>query len=596
MGSVAPGSGHRWGRWGRCVLPLWCVVLTGVVLWPFAVAVATGWGRGGALLLRDMSVPGTMTLNDLATGADGVARAVPQDAVLAVLSPLVPPPVVVGLLMLGCGVAGSLGAAVLAGRCGAGTAGQLTASALVPWNPYLAERLLQGHWSVVAAGMLLPLVALLALLAWPASPAEDAAEDPAEGPAVSGTGAPRRRRSVGPVTALVVALAVCALTPTGLILGATTAVVASGWRRATVTPLVAGLILSLPWVVPSVLHASGTLTDAHGADLFAARAEPLVGTVGALAGLGGIWNADAVPAHRFPVAGVLLALVAVAVLLRWRGRGPGESPDPGPDPGRDLGRERDLGRKQGQDRRPGQDGDRWPALLRRLSWLAAGAVLVPALLATPPGLAVLGGLLETVPGAGLLRDTQKFVVLALPALVVLVSRADVLVPARWSGAVPAVLVAVLAVLQVPALPADLADLRPVVLDARYAAAVTAVEDAGGGRTLLWPPGNYRIIDGRPALDPLLKMLPGAPVDPGYLVVDGRLVDGDPATVRLLGDLATGTADRSDLADAGIDLVLVEGDAVQDGGTSVPAVPAVPAALSGADPVWSDGPWSLYRVR
>ncbi|WP_110482182.1 hypothetical protein [Corynebacterium provencense] len=536
--STATGSptGNQWRL-------SWCVIMTTVVLWPFVVAVVTGWDRKNALLLRDMSVPGSMSLNDLATGADGVARAVPQDAVLAVLSPLVPPTVVIGLLMCGCGVTGMWGASLLARQFGAGCVGQALAAFLVLWNPYLAERLLQGHWSVVVAGMLLPLVAWLAV----------------EG------------RQAWSAVGLAGALAVCALTPTGLILSVVTAVVASGRRRFTVLPLVEGAVLSLPWVLPSLRDAAGTLTDAAGASLFAARAEPWVGTPGALAGLGGIWNADAIPDHLLPPAGVLLAVAAVTVaVVLWRRGG-------------------------------------WTGGLRRLSALGGVAVVVPTLMATGPGLTLFGEVLETVPGAGLLRDTQKFVVLALPAMVVLVSRVDVLVP-RVAPPVPVLLTGALAFLQVPLLPADLTQLRPVALDGGYADAVDAVEEAAENaglsdpHTLLWPPGNYRLIDGRPVLDPLLKMLPGSPVDPGYLIVDGRVVDGDPTTVRLLSELASGgasgaalgNADRPDgLAEAGVDLVLVEVDAARDAGVDLPAVLTDPA--SPHELVWSNDGWSLYRV-
>lgn len=551
--TAASPDGDRWLPEGlrRAVLPVWAVTVAGVVLWPFVVAVVggvaglvTGAPRR-SLVLRDMVVPETMSLNSLATGSEGPARAVPQDAVLALLSPAVPPAVVAGLVVCGAGVAGCLGAAALARRYRAGSAGQALAALLVVWNPYVAERLLQGHWSVVAAGMLLPAVAVLAL---------------------PGKSADSVRGRYGAPVGLTVVLAVCALTPTGLILGVTVAVVASGLRRRTLLPLVAGVVLALPWLVPSVVRASATLTDAAGAALFAARAEPGAGTLGALLGLGGVWNADAVPDHRVPLAGVALAAVAaaVAVLLRRRGELSGG--------------------------------------LLRLSVLAVAAVAVPAVLATGPGLAVLGGLLEFVPGAGLLRDTQKFVVLALPALTVLSARVDVVVRRRRPGTgrvrtgvpvragVPVAAAAALAVLQVPALPADLADLRPVILDAGYGGAVEAVGAAGGGRTLLWPPGNYRSVDGRPALDPLLKMLPGSPVDPGYLIVDGRVVDGDPATVDLLAGLARG---GDGLAEAGIDLVLVDRDAADRAGVGLPAVLVDPG--SGHRRVWSAGGLILYRV-
>ena len=534
----------RAGRPGRAgVLAAWCALLTAVVLWPFVEGLVAGF-RGQALILRDMVVPPTMALNDLARGTDGPARAVPQDAVLALLSPVIPPPVVVSVLMLAAGFAGALGAAALAGRHGARLPGRFLAATVVLWNPYVAERLLQGHWSVVAAGMLLPLVARLA---------DGLAAGLADGtgPPDSDRGRPRQRGRR--TAALILVLAVCALTPTGLVLGVVTACTAAGWRRRALVPLGAGVLLALPWLVPSLLSATDTLADSRGAELFAARAEPFVGTPGALAGLGGIWNAQAVPASQASgpaaLAGVVLALAAVAVVVV-------------------LVRRRML-----------------TGPLRRLVVLAAVAVVVPALAATGPGLALLGGLLETVPGAGLLRDTQKFVVLALPALAVLTGLLPSPVRGRAGAAAVVAASCLLVWLQVPALPRDLADLRPVTLDARYAQVTDRV---GDGRTLLWPPGNYRVIAGRPALDPLLKMLPGSPVDPGYLVVDGQVVDGDPETVTLLAGLADGTVTVRDLTGHGIDRVVVTGDGA--------APVALPDALADLTPTWSDGDWRLFDLR
>ena len=104
------------------------------------------------------------------------------------------------------------------------------------------------------------------------------------------------------------------------------------------------------------------------------------------------------------------------------------------------------------------------------------------------------------------------------------------------------------------------------------------------RILLWPPGNYRMIGDRPALDPALKMLPGRPLDPGYLIVDDALVDGNPDTVAALNELASG---EDTLAVRGIDLVIVE-----DGGLDTRGVADV---LKDRDEVWSSGRWSLYAV-
>ncbi|HIW91051.1 MAG TPA: hypothetical protein H9870_05240 [Candidatus Corynebacterium avicola] len=540
-------------RTSRVLLAVWCVVVTCVVFWPFAatlvratVGIFSG-SSGDALLLRDMSVPPTMALNDLATGQDGLPRAMPQDAVLAVLSPLIPPPVVVSIIMLACGVLGTCGAAILAHRFSSPTCSfvPFLAAGLTLWNPFVAERLLQGHWSVVAAGVLLPTIAL-----------------------VVGRGSGRSVLLVIPL------LLVCALTPTGLILATVTALVAClmrprGQRGVRAAALaVTAVVLSLPWAVTTLLNAgaTATLSDAAGADMFAARAEPWVGTLGALAGLGGVWNAEAVPASRewlAPVstlAGVLLALTAVvvAVLLARRGRLQGTP----------------------------------------LVVLALVAVVVPAVMATSPGLAITGWAIENVPGAGLVRDAQKFVVLALPGLIVLLAQVPVLVgrltDRTWVPQVSVLSLLVLVWAGVPALPRDVSEVTPVAMDDRYSTVVDQVDqwaEAPGNddhpRTLLWPPGNYRMVADRPVLDPLLKMLPGSPVDPGYLIVDGELVDGDADTVRLLGDLASG---EDSLAENDIDLVVV-----QDGGPEAATDTAL-EVLDRHELLWADDGWSIYTVQ
>ncbi|MEJ6549790.1 hypothetical protein PQI66_09570 [Corynebacterium sp. USCH3] len=533
---------HPMTRHRRLLLHLWCIVLTGVVFWPFLATLVSYAAPGSdpvSLILRDMVVPHSMALNDLATGRDGLPRAIPQDTVLAWLSPVIPPPVTVSILMLVAGYIGALGAAALARQVGSDRAGSpastlagSVAATVTLWNPFVAERLLQGHWSVVLAGILLPAVAVCAM-----------------------------RRSPASLVALVALLALCALTPTGLILATVTAVMAAlaspAPARRVVTVLATAVVFSLPWVVPTLVTAGAdaTRTDAAGAALFAARAEPGVGTLGALAGLGGIWNADAVPASRdtlAPVstgAGVVLAVaVAVAAVLLMRRR-----------------------RLRGAP----------------LVWLALAAVVVPALMSTGPGIAVTGWFLEQVPGAGLVRDGQKFVVLALPGLVVVLGQGLSRLPrGRQVGAAAVVLTLVW--VSVPALPRDVADIAPVELDRTYdelAEQVAAWQDDHGAtaRTLLWPPGNYRMIGDRPALDPSLKMLPGRPLDPGYLIVDGALVDGNPETLAVLTELAGG---EDTLEDRGIDLVVVE-----DGGDSR----GVADVLNEHVELWSSGRWSLYAV-
>jgi hypothetical protein len=72
-------------------------------------------------------------------------------------------------------------------------------------------------------------------------------------------------------------------------------------------------MLSLPWLIPALLVP--VHTDPSGANAFAARADTPFGRVGSLLMLGGIWNAQTVPAGYDGVASVIwlaVALVAIA--------------------------------------------------------------------------------------------------------------------------------------------------------------------------------------------------------------------------------------------------------------------------------------------
>ena len=180
-------------------------------------------------------------------------------------------------------------------------------------------------------------------------------------------------------------MALAGLTPTGLMLAATVALtccLAPGPGRSRVVcaalSLGAAVLAALPWLVASVAAGSLSSSQASGVTAFAARAEPGLGTLFSLAGLGGIWNAQAVPSSRT----TLFAVVATVVLLAVVAVG-------------------------------------LPSALRRagavpLLALAAVAVVVPALMATGPGLAVVEATVRTLPGLGVLRDAQKWVALAMP--------------------------------------------------------------------------------------------------------------------------------------------------------------------------------------
>ncbi|MCK7643223.1 hypothetical protein JIM95_010775 [Corynebacterium sp. CCM 8835] len=456
----------------RTVLTAWSVLCVGVLLWPLVGA--------GALIQRDMVVLPHPALSLSALGfGDLPARGAPQDGVLALAGMLVDASVLARLLLLLAGLAGAAGAAALARHVTGGDrlGPQLAAVTVTIANPFVVERLVQGHWSLVITAWLLSGIAWAAL--------------------------------TGNLTALTAGLWAASLTPSGAVLGIAVAVACS-WHRPRQVPAAAGigLLVTLPWLVPALLGGAGT--GAGGATAFAPRAEHLVGTAGALLGLGGIWNGTAVPASRsagFAVFGVLLAVLLAAGIRRC------------------------------------------PRPLLILAGTGFGIALGWWLL---PGAATWS--LAHVPGAGLLRDAQKYVVLAVPAfaaLAALVADRRVLL----AGAV-----ILLAVLQVPDAPRAVGVLQPVPADPAW---TRLAEVADGRDVLITDAGTIITYRGRTVVDPRSKALPL--VDPGALRVDGELTDApNPRWVRGVESWRGGDTDGVRAAGIG---VVVDDGAVHDLGGS-----------------------------
>ncbi|MGB7360548.1 MAG: hypothetical protein WA944_22295, partial [Mycobacterium sp.] len=138
--------------------PAYALVLTLAVTGPLLAP--------GYLLLRDAVSTPRSYLSDSALGLSQAApRALPQDYAVALASAVLDGGVVVkALLVLGLWSAG-WGAARLAATVlpDAGLAGQCVAVTITIWNPYVAERLLQGHWSLLVGYGCLPWVAATVL-------------------------------------------------------------------------------------------------------------------------------------------------------------------------------------------------------------------------------------------------------------------------------------------------------------------------------------------------------------------------------------------------------------------------------------------------
>lgn len=501
--------------------------------------------RPGYLLLRDAVATPRSYLTDAALGLGPAApRAVPQDFLVAVASRVLDGGVVVtALLVAGVWLAGA-GAARLVHQVlpQTGLGGQCVAVTVAIWNPYVAERLLQGHWSLLVG---------YGALGWVAAAAVRARTDPTAGATT--------------LAALMFWVVVAGLTPTGVILAALVAVViavGSGPPGPRWPTLCAGLGAALaaagPWLAAVVVNPEPLApvgSAAPGVAAFAARAEPGLGTLGAVAGLGGIWNGEAVPTSRTTAVAVLATAVLLAVVAA------------------------------GIPTVARHPAARW------LLVVAAVAVAAPAAAATGAGQAVLTAAIDAAPGLGVLRDGQKWVALALPAYT-LAAAAAVPVLARWLR--PALAAAVCCAALLAVLP-DLAwGVGGAVRAVHYPpgwAAVAAAVNADPRPVAVLPAGSMRRFGWAgpaPVLDPLPRWVRAEVLAPGDLVISGRVVPGEGVHNHAVQQVLLDGADPAALAAAGVGWVVID-----DGGAHVD--PDVAATLQQLPLQYGDADLAAYRV-
>ncbi len=115
----------------------------------------------GYLLLRDAVSTPRSYLTDSALGLVSAPRAAPQDFAVALASHAVDGGIVVKALLVAALWLAGWGAARLVAQLlpESGAGGQFVAITLAIWNPYVGERLLQGHWSLLLGYGCLPWVA-----------------------------------------------------------------------------------------------------------------------------------------------------------------------------------------------------------------------------------------------------------------------------------------------------------------------------------------------------------------------------------------------------------------------------------------------------
>jgi hypothetical protein len=451
---------------------IWALVLALLVLGP-----ALG---PGFLLVRDMVwVPDlALRANELGLGS-GLPRAVPSDAVVAVLDEVVPGVLLQKLVLVLALAAGGVGAARLLDRDDdpAGLVVRLVAVTVYGWNALVAERLLMGAWPVLVGYAVLPWL----------------------------LGAARRWRAEDrlPPALLVLVPLGCLSASAGLATAVAVLAGAAGKGRSAKAALLvtAG---NAPWLVAGLLHASSATSDSAAAEVFALRGEGSVPAPLAALTLGGIWNTTVQPDSRTGALGwvALVALVGLAAVgaRSWWGRTPAAERT---------------------------------ALL--VCWSVGWALAVLTWLA--PGL--VGWVAEHVPGAGVVRDGARALVLCAPLLVVLVAEGVRVLAARAPREpVARAALGMGAVLLPVALLPDLAlgvghRIEPADYPAAYGDARRLLEHRDGDVLVLplstyrAPTWNHRHL----VLDPVGRYLANDFVASDVLVIDGKPLSGEDPRVR-----------------------------------------------------------------
>ncbi|MGW5718275.1 hypothetical protein ACWEVP_19060 [Amycolatopsis sp. NPDC003865] len=484
-------------------------------------------GRGFVLSYDMVFAPRQYFVPDAFGIGSTLPRSVPADAAVALATTALPGDIVQKIVLLLAIFAAAQGAGRLVPTEHLGT--RLVAATAYAWTPYVAERLFIGHWPLLLAYAALPWIVRAGLAA--------------------------RKHEPNALPRLVLACAPAVLTPPGGVLAAVVMAVAAGSRRLWQTLAIA-IVLNLPWLVPTFLDAGGTYSDPAGVTAFSARAESWGPALLSVLGLGGIWNSETVPGSRAMPLVPVLTLVVVAIAVA------GLKP---------------LTERWGK------------APARSLFALGAAGVLLAALATLPGGDAVLTAATRHLPGAGLLRDAQKWVAWwALPLALGFALAVEVAAAKLKTGRGRVALVTAAALFPLLTLP-DLAwggwgRLATV----RYPADWQAVSEVLGDRpgdVLTLPLSAFRGFawnDDRTQLDPAPRVLPKPVLMDDTLQVGADRVAGEDPRI---GDVRAATSAR-ELTAAGIGWILVEhGTPGEVDGR----------LLAGATPVWS-GEWlTLYRT-
>jgi hypothetical protein len=272
----------------RAAVPAWSALL--------ALAVCLPLFARGYVLSYDMVWVPHLDLDrpEIWGLGTGLPRAVPSDAIAALLGAVLPAAIVQRLVLVAALFLLALGTARLLRE--RPLLAQLAAATLAVWNPFVAERLVLGQW---------PLLLACAAFPW----------------LIDALG--RKGDPLWSVAAL--ALAATALTPATGVMGVVLGVIAA-WRRGVVGVVMLAALVNSPWIVAGLLHSSISRSDPAAVGLFDLQPEGHFGRLGSALTLGGIWNTEVVPTSRTLLLTVVIAIAIGAVMLvgivtMWRDDG-----------------------------------------------------------------------------------------------------------------------------------------------------------------------------------------------------------------------------------------------------------------------------------
>lgn len=438
----------------------------------------------------------SITRTDVWGLGDSLPRAVPSDAVVALLDLVLPAPLVQKAILLATLIAAGFGIGKLVGD--ESQIAKFAAATFFLWNPFVAERLAIGHWPVLIGYAAIPWL-------------------------IYGLQDPSRRLS------RVLALAATAISPATGVAGVLTILVAAtGVIANRMKWLVFAGALNAPWIVAGLLHPTMGITDTRAVEFFAAQDSGYLGTFASVLSLGGIWNSDVHLGSRE----LLIAWVWVVLLLSIMIFGLANA------------------------------WERHKKLLTQLSILGFVGFLIALFGWITPN--ALGWLIETVPGAGLIRDGTRMLLLLAPLQAVAFGfgvAAIVQKAPNWRP-IFAVGLTLVPILAIP----DLAwgvggQLRGVDYPDSWLESRSAVSNyTGQGDILVIPFESYRAPkwnEGRPVLDPSGRFYDRNTVVNDDLYVSGQLIPGENPRAKEIQEILQTSDPASRLSAVGIAIVVAD---------------------------------------